>query len=100
MNLVPPAIFVLGLGVLSLGFAPQAVSFVTYGFVAWSFLLELIGGIIGLNHWLLDTSLFHQISAAPAANPNWAANAVIVGLGLLGVLAGATRFLRRDLQPA
>ncbi len=66
LNVVPAALVVLGVGTLTFGVWPRAVSGVTYGLIAWSFLAELIGGDINASHWILDTSLFHQMSGAPA----------------------------------
>jgi ABC-2 type transport system permease protein len=100
VNLVPPAVVVLGLGVLVLGIAPRATSAVVYGYLAWSLLVLVVGGIGATSHWVLDTSVFHQMAAAPAVPVDWTANAVMVGvasvLGGIGVLA----FHRRDLTGA
>lgn len=70
LNVVPPAVCILGVGALVLGVWPRASIVVTYGVLAWSFLVGLVGGIVDENHWLLDTSVFHQMAAAPAASPN------------------------------
>ncbi len=43
LNVVPPAVFVLGVGALILGVHPRAVAAVSYGLLAWSFLVELVG---------------------------------------------------------
>ena len=66
LSLAPAALFLLGVGTLVLGVRPRAASMVVYGIAAWSFLIELIGGVINANHWLLDTSIFHQLAGAPA----------------------------------
>lgn len=97
LNVVPPAVFILGVGALTFGGWPRAVSIVTYGLLAWSFLVELIGGIAGASHWILDTSLFHQMSAAPAAAPNWTSGAILVLIGVACGGLGAVAFRRRDL---
>jgi len=100
VNLVPPAVVVLGLGVLVLGIAPRATSAVVYGYLSWSLLVLVVGGIGATSHWVLDTSVFHQMAAAPAVPVDWTANAVMVGvaavLGAVGVLA----FRHRDLAGA
>jgi len=70
---------------------------VTYGLLAWSFLVEIIGGIVNASHWVLDTSVLHHMAAAPAVDPNWASGAVLIGLGLVGVTVGTAAFSRRDL---
>lgn len=97
LNLVPPAVFVLGAGALALGVRPRAASGVTYGVLAWSFLVELVGGIVKANHWLLDTSVFHQMAAAPAVPANWTTGAVLVAVGVLAAVLGAIALRRRDL---
>jgi polyether ionophore transport system permease protein len=100
LNVVPPAVFVLGAGVLTLGVRPRAVAAVAYGLLAWSFLVELIGGLVNASHWILDTSLFHQMTAAPAISPDWTSNAILTALGLAAAAAGAVAFRRRDLAGA
>jgi ABC-2 type transport system permease protein len=97
LNVVPPAVFVLGAGALTFGVWPQAVSSVTYGLLAWSFLVEIIGGVAGASHWVLDTSLFHQMAAAPAVSPNWTSGAWMIALGAGAAAAGAIAFRYRDL---
>jgi ABC-2 type transport system permease protein len=96
-NIAPPAICVLGIGILVLGVWPRATSVAIYGVLAWSFLVEFIGGIVGLNHWVLDTSVFHQMASAPAVAPNWSVGAVLVAIGATTALLGGVAFGRRDL---
>ena len=96
-NVVPASVLLLGLGTLTLGVRPRATSAVTYGLLAWSFLVELIGGIVNASHWLLDTSLFHQMAAAPAIAPNWHSGGAMVAIGLAAGVVGGIAFRRRDL---
>ena len=100
VNLVPPALVVLGLGVLVLGVAPRATSAVVYGYLAWSLLVVVVGGIGATSRWLLDTSVFHHMAAAPAVPVDWRADAVMVAVaaGLAGIGAAALR--RRDVAGA
>jgi len=100
LNLVAPAWCVLGVGALALGIWPRATSAVAYGLLSWAFLVDFIGGITGLNHWILDTSLFHQITAAPAQPVHWGIDAVVAAIGLAAACIGAVAFSRRDLQGA
>jgi ABC-2 type transport system permease protein len=100
LNTVPPALCVLGAGILALGLVPRAAAAVTYGVIAWSLLIELAGGVAGSSHWLLDTSVFHQMIAAPAVSPDWASAAVLTAVGLAAALAGGLAFARRDLSGA
>ncbi len=100
INLVPPAVLLLGIGALVLGWAPRAAPGAVYALLAWSFLVELIGGIVGINHWLLDTSVFHQMAAAPATSPDWFTSGILVGLGAVAALLGGIGFRHRDLAEA
>nr|MDA8261883.1 hypothetical protein [Actinomycetota bacterium] len=98
VNIFPPALFILGTGALAIGFLPRFAGAVMYTVLGWSALAELVGGFVGESHWALDTSLFHQMSAAPAVAPNWQTGAVLAGLGILMAIVGHQALLRRDLQ--
>jgi ABC-2 type transport system permease protein len=98
LNVVPPALCILGIGAFVFGVWPRASGVATYGVLVWSFLVELVGGIVGLNHWVLDTSVFHQMSAAPAVSPNWTTGGALLALGATAAIAGATAFAHRDLK--
>jgi polyether ionophore transport system permease protein len=100
VNVVPPAIFLLGLGALALGVWPRRTSLVVYGYLTWSFLVEFTGAVVHASHWLLDTSVFFHLVPAPAASPDWASAAAIAGLGIVLALIGALAFRRRDIAPA
>ena len=80
-----------------MGVRPRWTSYAVYGVLGWSLLVELVGGFGSGSRWLLDTSLFHQMAAAPAVSPNWHVNAVIIGIGVLGVGVGMLCFNHRDL---
>ncbi|HXY71018.1 MAG TPA: hypothetical protein VEM41_00615 [Actinomycetota bacterium] len=100
LNVVPPAIFVLGVGGLAFGVWPRGAIGVAYGLVVWSFLAETIAAVVNSNHWLLDTSPLTHMAPVPASNPNWTAAAWLVGLGLVASLAGLAAFGRRDVVEA
>jgi ABC-2 type transport system permease protein len=100
LNVAPPAVFVLGIGVLVYGLWPRAAVGVTYGLVVWSFLVETIASTVDAGQWLRDTSPLLHITPAPAAAPDWLAAAWLVGLGFLAAAAGVAAFSRRDLQGA
>ncbi len=96
-NIAAAPLFILGLGICAMGAVPRFTSLVVYGVVAWSFLIQMISSGLNLNHWLLDTSLMHQVALAPATDAAWGTNAVLVGIGLGLGLIGALLFNRRDL---
>ena len=97
VNSAVPAAVIVGVGILMLGIKPRWASAVMYAVIGWSFLLELIGPIVNLNHWVLDTSLLHHVALAPAADPRWSAAAIMLGIGVAGCALGAIVFNRRDL---
>jgi ABC-2 type transport system permease protein len=98
VNLVPPGIAIMGIGVLAFGIRPRLASNIVYVLLGWSLLIVVVGGIGATNHWVLDTSVFHQMASAPAVAPNWEANAVMTAVGLFAALLGGLAFGRRDLQ--
>ncbi len=100
VNVVPVALCLLGVGILAMGAWPRATSYVVYGYLGWSLLIELVGGLGSGGRWLLDTSLFHQMAAAPAVDPNWGVNGVMLAIGTTAALVGLASFRRRDLRAA
>jgi ABC-2 type transport system permease protein len=100
LNLVPPGLFVLGVGTLAFGLVPRWTAPVAYGVVAWSFLLEFIGAIVKANHWILDTSLLHHLAPVPATDPRWSTWITLTALGLLAAAIGTLAFHSRDVEPA
>jgi ABC-2 type transport system permease protein len=97
LNTVPAGLCLLGLGALAWSVVPRLASAAVYGILAWSFLVELLAGIVNSSHWLLDTSIFHQLSPAPAVAPDWTSGTVMLGIGVLASLTGAVLFAHRDL---
>lgn len=98
LNSLPPALLTLGIAVCAFGLVPRLTSLIAYGVLAWSFLLQIVSSGINLNHWLLDTSVLHQVALAPASPPVWRTDLIMVGLGVTLVVIGALAFNRRDLQ--
>ena len=97
INTVPPVLCLLGIGVLAMGVAPRRTSTVTYAVLMWSLFIDVVGGAFTSNHWLLDTSVFHHMAAAPAVDPDWTSAAALVAVGLAFGGLGAMAFGRRDL---
>lgn len=100
LNMMPAALFVLGLGTLLFALVPRLAAPLLYVLVLWSFLIEIIGSSITSNHLLLDTALFSHLGPVPAASLNWTAMGVLTGLGVIAALAGLIAFQRRDLVAA
>jgi ABC-2 type transport system permease protein len=98
LNTVPPAIFLLGVGALALALRPRLASAAVYVVLGWSALVELAGGFLTQNHWVLDTSLFHQMASAPAVAPDGQTSSVLTFLGLAAMIVGEMALGHRDLQ--
>jgi len=98
INALVPAVFIIGVGILAIGFYPRLTSIAAYAVLVWSLLIELVGTGLKLNHWLLDTSLLHQVTLAPSVNPNWSVNLIIVAIAIVFILIGALRFNERDIE--
>ena len=100
VNAAVPAVFVLGIGALLFGLWPRVAAAGVYAVLAWSLLVELVGGIGAASHWLLDTSVFHHVASAPAVPVDWAADGWLSAAAGIAALVGAAAFARRDLQGA
>jgi ABC-2 type transport system permease protein len=96
-NIVPPSLCLLGLGYFALGAWPRGAGAITYGLLVWSLLIEVVAGAVSSDHWVLDTSVFHQMASAPATAPDWTSATVLVLVGAAAVVLGAVAFRRRDL---
>jgi ABC-2 type transport system permease protein len=98
VNSAAPAALLLGIGVLTFGFAPRLTSIVCWGMLAWAFLLDMLGSALKINHWVMDTSLLYHPALAPAVSPNWRIIGTYLALGCAAALLGGWRFTQRDLQ--
>lgn len=98
LNMIAPALLTLGVGVLAFGVVPRHTALVAYCVLGWSFLLTLIASGTNLSHWILDTSILHQVKLAPAVSPNWTVNSVMIGLALVLCAVGIVIFNKRDLE--
>lgn len=95
-NMVPSALLIFGITVAVFGLAPRATTIFGQSLLAWSFLLELIGSSLKLNHWLLDTSVLHHMAFAPASSPRWGQGALVFGIGVVMIAVGISAFNHRD----
>jgi len=98
LNVAAPALCVIGAGVLAFGVRSRWSAAVAHGVLAWSLLVEVAGGMGTASRWMVDTSLFHQMAAAPAVAVDWRSASSMAAIGLAASVAGAVAFARRDLQ--
>lgn len=97
-NMIAAALLVLGIAICAVGLLPRLTSVIAYSVIAWSFLINIVGSGINLNHWLLDTGIFQHVALAPAVAPKWGTDARILIIGVVLALIGIVVFNRRDLQ--
>ncbi|HUB93478.1 MAG TPA: ABC transporter permease subunit [Verrucomicrobiae bacterium] len=97
-NMTAPILFTLGATTLVMGIAPRFTSLVGYCVLGWSFLVTLLASGGNLSHWILDTSLLHQTTLAPAVAPNWSVNTWMIAIGLGLCAIGMLAFQNRDLE--
>lgn len=98
VNIVAPAVLILGIGTFAFGAIPRFTNLLTYGAIGWSFLILMLGSGLNLNHWLLDTSILHHIAFAPAVDIKWLTNIVMFVIGTVLISIGLWRFNVRDLE--
>lgn len=98
LNVIPSALCILGVGVLAVGLRPRATTTAAYGLLVWSLLVEILAGTGSINHWVLDTSIFHQMAAAPAVTPNLTVVVSLCTVAVLLAVTGAIGFRHRDLM--
>ena len=88
---------IVGLTVAAYGFAPESTSYVGWIAVGVCILLQELGPILKLSHWITDISPFAQVPRAPGvaipAQPLLIMTAVAALLLALGLVA----FRRRDV---
>ncbi|HMH70116.1 MAG TPA: ABC transporter permease subunit [Candidatus Saccharimonadales bacterium] len=97
LALVGPVVFTLGIGTLLYGLWPRLAAVGMYIVLGWSFLVDLIGSVITLNDFVVNTSLFHYMSLSPATLPDWMTFSWLTGLGLLMMAIGIIAFTKRDI---
>jgi ABC-2 type transport system permease protein len=98
LNACAPAVMLLGIAVAAYGFVPRLTTTIGWAVLAWAFLVQMVGLAMHLNHWLMDTSMLHHITLAPAVSPDWNINATYLILAVLAAVTGAWRFHYRDIQ--
>jgi putative exporter of polyketide antibiotics len=96
-NTAVPVLFILGVGIFAFGIHPRFTSFLAYGLIAWSFMIDMLSSGININHWILDTSILNHMVFAPASSPNWSVNIIMIGIALVLGVIGITGFNQRDL---
>lgn len=97
INLAIPAIFLLGVGIFVFAVLPRITSAVIYGIVASSFLIEMLASVVKNQKWILDLSVLYHMNFAPAVDPNWHNNFILIGIGIISATVGVLIFNQRDI---
>lgn len=97
-NVMGPILFIVGLGVLCYGWRPRLAAPVVYGALLWSFILDLVGSTVTLNHALANTSFFRHLALTPAVHPQWGISIIAMAGGVILAAIGFYLFTRRDLE--
>jgi ABC-2 type transport system permease protein len=100
VNLIPLAVLVLGIGILAFAAQPRFAVALTYGLVATSFVLEMVGSVLDAPEWILGLSMFHHTARLPMNDPLWGVAGAYLLLGALAGAIGVQLFRRRDLAAA
>jgi ABC-2 type transport system permease protein len=96
---LPAVLLVAGIAAALFGLAPRATPLV-WVVVGYAVVLGMLGGLLGLPQWVLDTSPFGVTPALPGAELE-AAPLVVLGALAAGLLAaGLAGIRRRDLETA
>jgi ABC-2 type transport system permease protein len=92
-----PAVWVLaGVAVLLVGVLPRLTG-LAWGALAVSLGLGLVGGALGLNHWLVDVSPFTHTPKAPASTVPAEPVVVLLAVAAVLLVAGLAGLRRRDV---
>jgi ABC-2 type transport system permease protein len=99
-NCLPTAFLFLALGTLAYAVAPRLSTGFAYALVGAAFLWDLVGGLLGAPHALLDLSPFEHVGLVPAQPFRSTAAVVMLAVGAAAVLGALRVFARRNLVEA
>ena len=97
LGLYGAALVGVGLAVSGAGW-PHLAALAVGGFTVAFYLLDLLGGLLGLPDDLLDLSLTRHLGRPMVGDYDWPGMIACLALAIGGLLFGAWRFSRRDLR--
>ncbi|HTO02032.1 MAG TPA: hypothetical protein VL068_15300, partial [Microthrixaceae bacterium] len=97
INIVPAALIALAFGAMVFAFAPRAAPASVEILVGWSLVVDLLGSLVTGLAQLTRLSLFHYVTLAPAADPNWGSLIAATLLACVMAVTALAVFGRRDL---
>ena len=90
-------LFLTGVGTLVYGILPRIGTFVMYGIITWSFIIDLVSSVIKMDELILQTSLFHYMTFNVSEWPDWNVFMWLTGLGIAMAAIGVIAFCKRDI---
>jgi ABC-2 type transport system permease protein len=96
-NCLPVALLFLGLAALAFALLPRATTGLTYGFVAVTFVWQLLGSLLGAPKWLVEATPFAHVGFVPAQAIRMSDALVMLALAAAACGAALWAFGRRDL---
>lgn len=96
LNLLPVALFFVGLAALILGWVPKLGKLI-YVYLAYSFFINYFGNIIDLPKWIQNTSAQNWLPNMPMEEFNLMAYTLLIGVSLLLTILGYVGYKNRDM---
>ena len=97
INCLPVALLAIGFGALAFAIVPRASVEIAYGLVGLAFVWYLVGSLVSVPHWLLESTPFAHVGLVPAAPFRTGAAVLMVAIALAVSALAAMLFARRDL---
>ena len=97
-NMIAAGVLFIGIGLFVYGFWPRLTATVLYTFVGWAFIVEMLGSVLNLNHYILDTSILHHLPLVPAVAMKWPIVIAYILIGFVVGVVGIVGFVKRDIQ--
>ncbi len=95
-----PAVMVLvGVAVALFGWLPRLATPLTWGVLAATWFIVLVGDALSLPEWLIDALPFSATPYQPLEAMSWTPVVVMTVLAAALTVTGLDRFRRRDVQP-
>ncbi|MCM3739462.1 ABC transporter permease [Oceanobacillus luteolus] len=92
----PAVLVMLGLAVLLIGVLPRFTSLI-WLYIATSFIINYLGGLLQFPDWVENLSPFGYIPAIPVENMDWITVIALSITAIILIVLGFTSYSRRDI---
>ncbi|WP_277678243.1 ABC transporter permease [Gracilibacillus dipsosauri] len=96
MAYLPASWFLLTIALCIFGFLPKWTPII-WGYLVFSFIVVYLGEMLDLPEWLAQLSSYSHIPQLPVEAFDWLPIIVLIGLSLIGTVAGFIGFRKRDV---